>query len=121
MWRVDNPSRSFLLATFFRSQAEEMFEAARIDGASELQALWHIAMPLARPILVTIAILNFLRVYDDYIWPSLMLPQSMQTLVLALERYNPQTGMFTSRPDIGSQTASFVFATIPQLFCSPLA
>ena len=105
----------FLLATFFRSQAEEMFEAARIDGASELQALWHIAVPLARPILVTIAILNFLSVYDDYIWPSLMLPQSMQTLVLALERYNPQTGMFTSRPDIGSQTASFVFATLPQL------
>ncbi len=105
----------FLLATFFRGQAEEMFEAARIDGASELQALWYIAVPLARPILVTIAILNFLSVYDDYIWPSLMLPQSMQTLVLALERYNPQTGMFTSRPDLGSQTASFVFATVPQL------
>lgn len=109
------PFAIFLITTFFRGQAEEIFESARIDGASELQALIHIAVPLARPILVTIAILNFLGLYDDYIWPSLMLSQSQQTLILALERYNPATGMFTSRADLGSQTAGFVFATLPQL------
>ncbi len=109
------PFAIFLITTFFRSQAEEIFESARMDGASELQSLVHIAVPLARPILVTIGILNFLGLYDDYIWPSLMLSQSQQTLILALERYNPATGMFTSRPDLGSQTAGFVFATLPQL------
>jgi ABC-type glycerol-3-phosphate transport system permease component len=109
------PFAIFLITTFFRSQAEEIFESARIDGASEFQSLIHIAVPLARPILVTLGILNFLGLYDDYIWPSLMLSQSQQTLILALERYNPATGMFTSRPDLGSQTAGFVFATLPQL------
>jgi ABC-type glycerol-3-phosphate transport system permease component len=109
------PFAIFLITTFFKSQAEEIFESARIDGASEFQSLRYIAIPLARPILVTIAVLTFLGLYDDYIWPSLMLSQSNQTLILALERYNPATGMFTSRPDLGSQTAAFVFATIPQL------
>jgi ABC-type glycerol-3-phosphate transport system permease component len=109
------PFAIFLITTFFRSQAEEIFESARIDGASELQSLIYIAVPLARPILVTLAILTFLGLYDDYIWPSLMLSQSQQTLILALERYNPATGMFTSRADLGSQTAGFVFATLPQL------
>lgn len=109
------PFAIFLLVTFFRNQAEELFEAARIDGATELQALRHIAIPLAWPILVTIGILNFLGIYDDYIWPSLMLPQNQQTLILALERYSPSTGQFTSRPDLGAQTAGYVVATIPQL------
>jgi ABC-type glycerol-3-phosphate transport system permease component len=111
----NQPFAIFLITTFFRSQSEEMFEAARIDGASELQALWHIALPLARPILVTVGMLNFIGLYDDYIWPSLMLPQNQQTLVLALERFNPQQGSFSSLPNLGPQTASFVFATLPQL------
>jgi ABC-type glycerol-3-phosphate transport system permease component len=59
--------------------------------------------------------LNFIGLYDDYIWPSLMLPQNQQTLVLALERFNPQQGSFSSLPNLGPQTASFVFATLPQL------
>lgn len=109
------PFAIFLLVTFFRSQIEELFEAARLDGTSELQALLYIAVPLAWPILVTVAILNFLGIYDDYIWPSLMLPQNQQTLILALESYNPSTGQFTSRPDLGAQTAGYVIATLPQL------
>lgn len=105
----------FLLTTFFRTQSEEIFEAARVDGASEWQALRAIAIPLARPILVTIGIMNFLHIYDDFIWPSLMLPKSVHTLMLALEKYNPQVEELVNRPDLGAQTAGFVFATLPQL------
>jgi multiple sugar transport system permease protein/raffinose/stachyose/melibiose transport system permease protein len=109
------PFAIFLLTTFFRSQSEEIFEAARVDGAGELRALLAIALPLARPILVTIAIMNFLHIYDDFVWPSLMLPKSVQTLLLALEKYNPQVEEMVNRPDLGAQTAGFVFATVPQL------
>lgn len=109
------PFAIFLLSTFFRSQSEEIFEAARIDGSTELQSLLKIAIPLAWPILMTVAILNFLGIYDDFIWPRLMLPQNMETLVLALERYNPQIGEFTSRPELGPQSAGYVFASLPQL------
>jgi ABC-type glycerol-3-phosphate transport system permease component len=109
------PFAIFLITTFFRSQPAEIFEAARIDGASEVQSLVHMAIPLAWPILVTVAIMNFLAIYSDFIWPSLMLTQSQQTLMLALEQYNPQVSEFTNRPDIGLQTAGYVFATLPQL------
>lgn len=109
------PFAIFLLTTFFRSQSEEIFEAARVDGASETQALIHLAIPLARAILVTIAIMNFLSIYDDFIWPTLMLPQSSYTLILALQQFNPQVEQMLNRPDLGTQTAGFVFATIPQL------
>jgi ABC-type glycerol-3-phosphate transport system permease component len=109
------PFAIFLLSTFFRSQSEEIFEAARIDGANELHSLLRIAIPLAWPILMTVAILNFLSIYDDFIWPRLMLPQHLETLVLALERYNPQIGEYSSRPELGPQAAGYVFASIPQL------
>jgi len=109
------PFAIFLLSTFFRSQSEEIFEAARIDGASELHSLLRIAIPLAWPILMTVAILNFLGIYDDFIWPRLMLPQHLETLVLALERYNPQIGEYSNRPELGPQAAGYVFASLPQL------
>jgi ABC-type glycerol-3-phosphate transport system permease component len=110
------PFAIFLISTFFRSQSEEIFEAARIDGASELRSLIRIAIPLAWPILMTVAILNFLSIYDDFIWPRLMLPQHLETLVLALERYNPQIGEYSNRPELGPQAAGYVFASLPQLF-----
>jgi ABC-type glycerol-3-phosphate transport system permease component len=109
------PFGILLITTFFRSQPAEIFEAARLDGASELQCLRQIAVPLAFPIMVTVAILGFLSIYSDFIWPSLMLSQNQHTLLLALEQYNPQVGEFGSRPNIGMQTAGYVFATLPQL------
>lgn len=109
------PFATFLTTTFFRSQPGEIFDASRIDGASEVQSLIRIAVPLALPILVTVAIMNFISIYSDFIWPSLMLPPGKQTLMLALERYNPQVNQFTSRPDLGLQTAGYVLATVPQL------
>src|SRR5437762_710581 len=61
------PFAIFLLTTFFKSQSEEIFEAARVDGASELRALISIAIPLAMPILVTITVMDFLQIYNNFI------------------------------------------------------
>ncbi len=107
------PFAIFLITTFFRSQPSEMFESARVDGASELQSLLHIALPLARPILVTVA--NFIGIYQDFIWPGMMLRSDQWTLMLALERYDPRLSQFFSRPELGLQAAGFAFAVVPQL------
>jgi ABC-type glycerol-3-phosphate transport system permease component len=109
------PFAIFLITTFLRSQPEEMFGAARIDGASDLQILLRISIPLAMPILVTVGILNFLNFYSDLIWPGLILPQSTNTLMMALQQFTPASSMFANRPDVGAQTAGYVVATIPQL------
>ena len=112
------PFAVFLLSAFFQSQPAEMFESARVDGASELRALWSIAVPLSWPIIITLAILNFTSIYNDLIWPMLMLATpAKQTLVVALQRYNPGGGadVISALPDLGGQAAGYAFASIPQL------
>ncbi|HEY8455829.1 MAG TPA: carbohydrate ABC transporter permease [Actinopolymorphaceae bacterium] len=109
------PFGIFLITTFFRSQPSEVFEAARVDGASEMQAMVRIAVPLAFPILVTVAMMNFLSIYGDFIWPTLVLTEENETLLMALQAFNPQVSEFASRPDFGVQAAGYAFATVPQL------
>jgi ABC-type glycerol-3-phosphate transport system permease component len=106
----------FLCRAFFASLPEELFEAARIEGASELQCIWHIAVPLSRPILVTIGIMTFLEFYNDLIWPMLMINNpGKETLMLALLNFNPADAKTPTRPDLGVQAAGYVFASIPLL------
>jgi len=106
----------FLMRTFFASQPSDIFDSARIDGASELQCIWNIAVPLARPSLITIGIMNFLGTFNDLIWPLLIISdRKKETLMMALQHYNPNVQMIISRPDIGIQTAAYAFACLPIL------
>lgn len=106
----------FILRAFFQSQPEEIFESARIDGSSELRSVFAIAVPLARPILVTLAIVNFLSIYNDLIWPLLMLPSpENRTITIALQAYQPPNERLPGRPDLGVITAGYVFASVPIL------
>jgi ABC-type glycerol-3-phosphate transport system permease component len=109
------PFAIFLITTFFLNQSEEIFEAARIDGANEMQALIRVAIPLAWPIVMTVGILNFIGIYSDLIWPALMLPQSDQTLIMALQRFDATVSELTTRPDWGVRSAGYTIAIIPQL------
>lgn len=104
----------FILRAFFQTQPEEIFESARIDGSSELRSVFSIAVPLARPILVTLGIMNFLSIYNDLIWPLLMLTSRENwTMTIALQAYNPPNDRLPGRPDLGVITAGYVFASIP--------
>ena len=106
----------FILRAFFQSQPEEIFESARIDGSSEIHSCFAIAVPLARPILVTLAIMNFLAIYNDLIWPLLMLPsRDNWTMTIALQAYQPPNEKLPGRPDLGVITAGYVFASLPIL------
>ena len=63
----------FLIRQFISAISNEMFEAARIDGANELTIFLRLIMPLTRPILVTVAILNFMGSWNDFLGPLLYL------------------------------------------------
>jgi multiple sugar transport system permease protein len=58
-----------LCRTFFESLPVSLFEAARLDGATELQMYFRIALPLSLPIVATLAIMSYVGIYNDYIWP----------------------------------------------------
>ena len=75
----------FLLRQFFLTIPRELFDAARIDGCSEWRLYWKIAMPLARPALITVAILTFMFSWNDFLGPLIYLSdQAKNTLALGL-------------------------------------
>jgi multiple sugar transport system permease protein len=88
----------------------EMFEAARIDGCGEFNALLRIALPLSKPILSTVAVMKMVDYYNDFIWPLLAIEtNSKQVINVVIRVFQSMTGTV----DIGSMVAGFVFATIP--------
>lgn len=75
----------FLIRQFMLSVPQELLEAARIDGASEWRIYWTIVMPLARPILATLATFMFMSTWNDFMWPLIILSdQNHYTLPVAL-------------------------------------
>jgi multiple sugar transport system permease protein len=75
----------FLLRQFFVSISEELSEAARLDGASELRIFRQIILPLSKPALITVAIFTFIAVWHDFMTPLIYLSDpSMWTLPIGL-------------------------------------
>jgi multiple sugar transport system permease protein len=84
----------FLLRQFFLGIPRELSEAARIEGASELQIIWHIILPLARPALFTVALFQFLFSWNDFLGPLIYLnDQSKFTLALGLANMQSAIGL----------------------------
>ena len=59
----------FLFTQFFRDLPKEIIEAARIDGASWFQIYRRVVVPISGPVFATAAILKFLHMYNQYLWP----------------------------------------------------
>jgi multiple sugar transport system permease protein len=89
----------FLLRQFFAGLPEELMEAARIDGASELYILTRIVVPLSKPALLTVAIFGSMWAWNDFLGPLIYLSsESQKTLALGLQsmvsQYGSEWGMF---------------------------
>ncbi len=82
------PLNVFLARQFFQQLPDELAESGRIDGASEWRIFFSIYLPLARPLLATIAILAFTGSWDDFLWPLVVVTTSdMRTASLALQGF----------------------------------
>ena len=83
-----NSTAVFLFRQFFLQLPEELFSAARLDGAGELRILWSIALPLVRPALLTAVLLTFIGPWNEFLWPFLVTKQTdMQPLAVTLANY----------------------------------
>ena len=100
----------FLFVQYFRDLPRDLIEAARIDGASWFQIYAKVIMPISGPVIATAAILRFLAMYNQYLWP-LMVTQS--------EQYRPvMVGLqyfFQLNTDWGQVMAYLSMITIPVL------
>ncbi|MEU0567676.1 carbohydrate ABC transporter permease [Nonomuraea sp. NPDC005983] len=85
---------AFLLRQFFRSVPREMQEAARIDGAGELQIFVRIMLPLARPALGVLAVFTFINYWNSFLWPLIMINDvsARGTVPLGLQLFFGQNG-----------------------------
>ncbi|NLU72857.1 carbohydrate ABC transporter permease [Streptomyces sp. HNM0575] len=80
-----NSTAVFLFRQFFLQLPAELFEAARIDGAGELRILWRVALPMARPALLTGTLIAFIGPWNEFLWPFLVTKDAeMQPLAVAL-------------------------------------
>ena len=83
----------FLLRQFFLGLPKDLLDAARIDGCSELQILWYVVVPLARPGLAMVALFQFIGSWKDFMGPMVYLQDSHQfTLSLGLQAFFSQQG-----------------------------
>jgi multiple sugar transport system permease protein len=83
-----NSTAVFIFRQYFLQVPKELFDAARIDGASELRVLTRIALPLVRPALLTAMLLTFIGPWNEFLWPFLITKeQSLQPLAVALANY----------------------------------
>jgi len=81
----------FLCRQFFLTLPPDLENAARLEGASELRIFWHIALPLARPVLAVLGVFSFMGAWTDFLWPLLMTnSQSLRTLEVGLSVFKTQ-------------------------------
>jgi ABC-type glycerol-3-phosphate transport system permease component len=107
----------FVLRTFFASVPGELIEAARMDGASHWTIFWRIMIPLSRPILATLAIIQLIRLWNDFIWPFVVITKKSQyTLALILRTFSGDFGT-----QWGLIMACYVVASLPLLIIFALA
>lgn len=108
------PFAVFFLRQFFLSSPKELEEAARLDGLNRFQIFWHIALPLQRGPMATLAILLSINAWNEFFWPFLTgRDESVRVLAVALADFQSQTGQ--GQPDWTGLMAAVMLSTLPML------
>ncbi len=108
-----NSTAVFIFRQFFLGLPKELFDAARIDGASELRLLTRVALPLVRPAVLTAMLLTFIGPWNEFLWPLLITKQqSMQPLTVALANYISTVSGVAANP-YGAIMAGAVVLALP--------
>lgn len=104
----------FLFIQFFKGIPTEYEEAARMDGANTLQVFFKIIIPLSKPIIATVAVFCFIGVWNDYLWPIMVLPSAqagewpLHPIQTVIEALGGVEGITT-----GERMAALVFTSLP--------
>jgi len=109
--RVAVPIGVFLMLQFFRGIPNEIEEAARVEGVNRWQIFRFIMLPLARPAMITLAILTFLYAWNDYLWP-LVSAQRPENFTITVGLASLQSN-FAQSEGLGRVMASGVVASAP--------
>lgn len=107
----------FMFSGFIKSVPLELEEAAMIDGCSPLDTFFRIVLPVLKPTAITVAILNTMWIWNDYLLPMLIIGTEYKTIPIAIQYLKSGYGGI----DMGAMMSMLVLAIIPiiifYLFC----
>jgi len=106
-----NATAVFIFRQFFLQLPKELFESARLDGASELRILTRIAIPLAKPAILTAVIVTFIGPWNEFLWPFLV-TKSLALQPLALANFISTVASRQANP-FGAILAGAVVLAVP--------
>ncbi len=107
------PFTVWVLTNFFRAMPAELEQAALVDGATPMKALWQILMPLAIPGMVTTALLAFIAAWSEYLFArTFTLTESSKTVQVAISEF---TGNQSFELPFAVRMAAAVVVTVPLL------
>jgi multiple sugar transport system permease protein len=116
IWAVILPGTAnvfgiFLMRQFIQTMPTELIEAGRIDGASEFGIFWRIILPLCKPAIAALAIFTFVRHWNDFLWPLIVLTRSRNfTLPVGVASLQGEFGT-----DYGVIFAGAALAALPMI------
>ena len=101
----------FMFSGFVKSIPIEIEEAALIDGCNPLQIFFLVVFPVLKPITITVAILNTMWIWNDYLLPYLLIGNEYKTIPIAIQYLRGGYGSI----DMGAMMAMLVLAIVPIL------
>ncbi|AZK48497.1 carbohydrate ABC transporter permease [Paenibacillus lentus] len=99
----------FLFSGFVKSIPIEIEEAVMIDGCNPAQSFFKVVLPILKPIAITVAILNVMWVWNDYLLPDLVIGSEYKTIPIAIQYLKGGYGSI----DMGAMMAMLVLAIVP--------
>ena len=100
---------TFMFSGFIKSVPLGVEEAATIDGCTPLQTYWKIVFPILKPTTITVAILNTMWIWNDYLLPYLVIGKDYKTIPIAIQYLKGGYGSV----DMGAMMAMLVLSIIP--------
>lgn len=106
------PFSVWIMTSFFRAIPDSLLQAARVDGATLLQTLWHVLLPLSAPALVTTGLLSFINAWNEYLFALTFtsIEPSARTVPVAIAFF---TGEVARQEPFGEIMAAGLLASIP--------
>ena len=86
---------TYIMRNFFASIPDSLYWSARVDGCSNWRYLWRVLVPMARPSLVTIILLNALASWNSFMWPMyVIVSKENRTLPWGLQVFTTEAGSY---------------------------
>jgi multiple sugar transport system permease protein/raffinose/stachyose/melibiose transport system permease protein len=106
---VQLPLTMYILEGFFARIPQDLFEAAKIDGCSELNIFWRLTLPVGLPAIATTVILNFIMLWNEFLYAVVLITEEeKRTLPLGIQKF-----MGDQLQDIGMISTGLMIAIIP--------